>query len=283
MRLPLSFCFGKILLKKENFMSVGSSNLYGSSRLEGSDNRFWVSRYEEVGALIDQHPIKARVYLIGLTLAEIPATVLGYTARLVHRLALATFYLISIPFVSGQRVNLFQNALENIRHAIGFAVQIPQKLVRIPVVIAYQFYIIIQSPRRLNSIKDLPDDIPELLQCEIFGGPKSLNDFSERHPVAGRLLSIPISLIDVTLELVKSPILVVDSVANAILCLVDPRERTPANAKKALNHAEIALKEVWSIPITVLVAPIKFVLQTGAILRDPTTVSSIRRTDFDDL
>lgn len=103
---------------------------------------------------------------------------------------------------------------------------------------------------------------------------KELNNYSEKHKVLGRLCALPVSLIDVTMDVLKVPLVVIENVAKAALNLIGAAFFKDCNIKDALYNVEIAAVNFVCIPIKLGMAPLKIVYQFFAILIDPTKVQS---------
>lgn len=214
-----------------------------------------------------ESPIKGRVRLICVVLFDLTTDLLVVPVHMIYNVALATLGLVTIPFVQRKRES-FQNVIYNTLIALGDVLYVPFKGIRLPFMIANQFFVIIASPNRAKPAHNLQRDIVHVFQENIYW---VLNNFSRQHSIAGRLFSIPVSLIDVSIELLESPVRLVDYIINAILSAMQGKFR------ETLDCTEKALKEVWSVPVTVLMAPVKFAFQTCAILYDPAGVSSINK------
>jgi hypothetical protein len=239
-----------------------------------------------------QHsPLKARCALIIWGSIDLINHLLVTPVHLIYNVASAVFGLFAIPFGASR----LEDVLKNTEYAIKCAATIPCKLVRLPVTIANQLFVIIVFPEKAKPIAEIAfadareafleiqynsvqnfgngskrvskkdQDITKKLQTNIY---KALNDFSRQHSIAGRFFSVPVSLIDITLEVLKSPISVIDNIALGIFLLF-------TDFRTGLARIEVSLKEVLGVPITVLMAPVKFAFQTCAILYDPAKVSSI--------
>jgi hypothetical protein len=114
------------------------------------------------------------------------------------------------------------------------------------------------------------------LQNNIF---YSLNSFSIKHPVLGRFFAIPVSLLDVTLEILKFALNIIENIAVTMRSLLGSNE-PKTGVKLGLLNLEKTLSSFCAIPAKVLMAPIKFAFQTCAILIDPTQVNSINKYKY---
>jgi len=221
-------------------------------------------------------PIIGRVHFIVFASFDLTTDLLADPVYIIHNVVAATFRLFSIPFVPGKRLESLVSAVEHTSFAIDGVLKVPCKLVRLPLVIANLLFVIIALPENAKTARYLFKtnlDTSLEIQQNIY---QAFNKFSRQHSIAGRLFSIPVSLVDVSLELLKSPVRVIDFIVSATLA---PRI---GDFTGALKMTELALKEVWSTPITVLMAPVKFALQTCKILYDPAKASSMGRRNFGD-
>lgn len=121
------------------------------------------------------------------------------------------------------------------------------------------------------------------------------NAFSKNHSFIGRLGSLPVALIDLTLDSLKTPLVIIECIAKAILHLIakfftipDPWEENELcdsngdkrytilpSVKQAVLNVEQALNLVAAIPVTLLFLPIKIFYQTLVCFYDPKHVTSI--------
>jgi hypothetical protein len=123
------------------------------------------------------------------------------------------------------------------------------------------------------------------LQDSLYSG---LNEFSIRHGILGRLASIPVSIIDVALDLVQTPFLIAERVIRAATNVFGVALNAPlslcgaygvcglgcASVKNVLQHVEFALNTTLTTPGRVVMAPFKIVYQLGRIAYDPVTAKS---------
>lgn len=221
-------------------------------------------------------PIIGRVFFIVFASFDLTTDLLADPVHIIHNVVAATFRLFSIPFVPGRRDESLISAVNHTCYAIDGILKVPCKLVRLPLVIANLFFVIIALPENAKIARYLFKtnlDTSLEIQNNIY---EAFQEFSRQHSIAGRLFSIPVSLVDVSLELLKSPVRVIDFIVSAI---IDIRI---GDLRGALKMTELALKEVWGTPITVLMAPVNFALQTCKILYDPASASSMERHNFGD-
>ena len=214
-----------------------------------------------------ESPIKGRVRLICLVLFDLTTDLLVVPVHMIYNVALATLGLVTIPFVQTKRES-FQNVIDNTLIALSDVSLVAFKGIRLPFMIANQFFVIIASPNRAEPAYGLQREIVDVFHSNIYW---VLNNFSNQHSIAGRLFSIPVSFIDVSIELLESPVKLVDYIIHAVVSTIQGEFR------ETLYYTEKALKKVWSVPVKVVMAPVKFAFQTCAILYDPAGVSSINK------
>ena len=102
-----------------------------------------------------------------------------------------------------------------------------------------------------------------------------LNVFSKSNKIAGRFCSIPISLLDVGLETLKTPLSAIEFVAMAAINLIGAAFSTEYTLKDALLLTGRALDRIATIPTKLVMAPIKIAFQLFAIIINPEKVQSI--------
>ena len=118
----------------------------------------------------------------------------------------------------------------------------------------------------------LVDDSFIKLQNNIYS---KLNTFSKSNKIAGRFCSIPISLLDVGLETLKTPLSAIEFVAMAAINLIGAAFSTEYTLKDALLLTGRALDRIATIPTKLVMAPIKIAFQLFAIIINPEKVQSI--------
>lgn len=109
-----------------------------------------------------------------------------------------------------------------------------------------------------------------------------LNDFSKSHPILGRLSSIPVSLLDVTVGTLQSPLSAIECIAMAAINLIGAAFSRIGAAfsrkytlKDALANVEVSLANLANTAVKLLMTPFKIIFQTSAIIINPQTVQSI--------
>lgn len=95
------------------------------------------------------------------------------------------------------------------------------------------------------------------------------NEYSEKHKGRGRLLALPVAILDVALDTFKVPIEAVYQIALAIINLIGSMFSKQHSLKDALGCTEFALKFALTTPVLVLMAPFKIFFQTIVNLIDP--------------
>jgi hypothetical protein len=107
------------------------------------------------------------------------------------------------------------------------------------------------------------------------------NAFSQENPNWGRVCAIPVSLADVALETIKSPLAVIENIALAIINFlgavgsVGYKFKNSYTLKESLMTAQMALCHVVTTPVAIFMAMPKLAFQFFAIVIDPKTVQSI--------
>ncbi|MDF2549343.1 MAG: hypothetical protein K0S07_410 [Chlamydiales bacterium] len=102
-----------------------------------------------------------------------------------------------------------------------------------------------------------------------------LNEFSHSHKILGRMCSVPVSVLDVTLDTVKMPVRIIECVAMAAINLIGAAFFDKYTLKDALAHTDWALGVTANIPVKVVMMPLKIAFQFFAILINPEKVQSI--------
>lgn len=103
----------------------------------------------------------------------------------------------------------------------------------------------------------------------------NLNDISKSNKMAGRLCAIPISILDVGLDSLRTILTAIECVAMAAINLVGAAFSDEYTLKHALAHTELTITSSMLIPVKLIMAPIKIVFQFFAIMIDPETVQPI--------
>jgi len=116
----------------------------------------------------------------------------------------------------------------------------------------------------LKTVTDLQDGIYS-----------KLNNFSQSNKIAGRFFSIPISILDVVLDTLKTPLAAIEFVAMVAINLIGAAFSNKYTLKDALAHTEWALTGIACTPVKLVMAPIKIAFQFFAILVNPEKVQSI--------
>lgn len=106
---------------------------------------------------------------------------------------------------------------------------------------------------------------------------EELNEFSFSHEMLGRFCSIPVSLVDVTLETFKMPLAVIEHIVLAAIHLVGAAFCKKYKLKKSLDHMNFVLLKAVAIPFTLLKAPIQLSCQIFYIIEDPLNARSCSR------
>lgn len=108
---------------------------------------------------------------------------------------------------------------------------------------------------------------------------ENLNSYSKTHPYLGRLLSIPIALVDSLLYAGRQIVSIIENLARAIFHLVGFAFSRNYSLKHAILHIQHTINGVRTLPTTILIIPIYFLLQTAIILIDPQRANSLYHAD----
>ncbi len=117
--------------------------------------------------------------------------------------------------------------------------------------------------------------VPRFIDSKQLSFYRNFNTYSESNPILGRLLSIPVSIIDVAVDSLKFPLVAIECVVLGFIHLVGALFSNRYTLKNALQYADFALSRIVVTPIKLGMAPIKIVFQFFAILIDPKKVQSI--------
>lgn len=96
-----------------------------------------------------------------------------------------------------------------------------------------------------------------------------------KHEVIGRLISIPVSILDVTLETIKTPLKIIECLVLAIINLLGAAFSDKFTLKDALYNTERMLFNTLGIPVVVVMVPLKLLYQLFSIVIDLENVKSI--------
>lgn len=138
-----------------------------------------------------ESPIIGRVKFIVFASFDLTTDLLADPVYIIYNVVAATFRLFSIPFVPGKRLESLVSALEHTSYAIDGVLKVPCKLVRLPLVIANLFFVIIALPENAKTARYLFKtnlDTSLEIQKNIY---KAFNKFSRQHSIAGRLFLFP--------------------------------------------------------------------------------------------
>lgn len=102
-----------------------------------------------------------------------------------------------------------------------------------------------------------------------------LNKFSQKNKTSGRLLSIPVSILDVAIDTLRTPLSTIEFVAMLAINTIGASFSKEYELKDSLICIEFALCSFVETPIKLAVAPLKIFFQFFAIIIDPTKVQSI--------
>ncbi len=103
----------------------------------------------------------------------------------------------------------------------------------------------------------------------------NLNDFSQTNKILGRFCSIPVSVLDIALDVLSIPLITIEYVAWAAINLIGVVFSKKFSLKDTLICTELALVSVLFIPVKLVLAPFKITFQFFAIIINPEKVMSI--------
>jgi hypothetical protein len=103
-------------------------------------------------------------------------------------------------------------------------------------------------------------------QLKVYHAHRNL---SQQNQFNGRLLAVPVAMLDVMLSTGKVPLSVIEHLAVAVINLLGAAFSDKCAIKDALSSFELACISMASTPVQILLAPIKFVFQVCIILIDP--------------
>lgn len=115
-------------------------------------------------------------------------------------------------------------------------------------------------------------DVQEAIYC-------NLNLYSKNHEISGRMLSIPVAILDVTLDTLCSPVQSIQLLANTVMNLLGAAFSNNYTLKKALLFGEYSLNSAAITPVKLATAPFKLVFQVFAGIICPEKVNSIAFLD----
>ena len=102
-----------------------------------------------------------------------------------------------------------------------------------------------------------------------------INSFSETNKILGHLSAIPVALLDVALDTLKTPLGGIECIALAAINLIGAAFSKKFTIKDALASTQFALGCTANIPVALMMAPIKMIFQASAIAINPRKVQSI--------
>lgn len=102
-----------------------------------------------------------------------------------------------------------------------------------------------------------------------------LNNLSQSNKILGCFCSIPVAILDVALDTLKTPLWMIECVAMAAINLVGVAFSNKYTLKDALAHTEWALICAADIPVKLFLAPVKVVFQFIVIIINPKDAQSI--------
>lgn len=102
-----------------------------------------------------------------------------------------------------------------------------------------------------------------------------LNKFSRSHAILGRFCAVPVSLLDVGLETLRTPLSAIHCVAMAAINLIGAAFSEKFTLKDVIFFVEGALGNALHTPIALAMAPIKLIFQFSVIIINPEKVNSI--------
>ncbi len=131
---------------------------------------------------------------------------------------------------------------------------------------------------RSNFIQDKTTELQNNLYSQ-------LNKFSQTNKTLGRFCSIPVSILDVALDTLRSPLHAIEQVAMVAINLIGAVFSTEYSLRDALFSTESALASAVNTPVKLAMAPFKIIFQLFAIIINPEKVHPLnyqKKTTFAD-
>lgn len=114
----------------------------------------------------------------------------------------------------------------------------------------------------------------ESLQNQMYD---EFHEIVEARPIQSWALVLPISVLDIGSDIIKSPLYVINSLGKAAIEMFGALWSSRCTLKKSVRLLEGAAINLIGIPVHLVFAPIKITLQVLAIIRDPI---GVRPFDF---
>jgi hypothetical protein len=106
------------------------------------------------------------------------------------------------------------------------------------------------------------------------------HEIVEERPIQSWALVLPISVLDIGSDIIKSPLFVINCLGLAAIEMFGALWSSEYTLKHSVRLLEGAAATLIDIPIKLVFAPIKITLQVLAIIRDPIDVRPFDSTCF---
>ena len=101
-----------------------------------------------------------------------------------------------------------------------------------------------------------------------------LNTFSEKNPTKGRLLSLPVAILDTVLDTFKYPLSAIENLVFVCLNILGAAFSKACSLKHAIGCFQMVFCFVGYTPASVITSPFRVIYQTLATIYSPQTVTS---------
>jgi hypothetical protein len=128
----------------------------------------------------------------------------------------------------------------------------------------------------LRPINHAIDDI-QSFQTNMY---QTFSQITADRPMQARLWSIPIAMLDIGLDILKTPLLVIDCLARAAIAMFSALWSSGRTLRDSIALIEAAACTVLAIPVQLLLSPIRVTIQVVAIIRNPAEVYRYNPVDF---
>lgn len=96
-----------------------------------------------------------------------------------------------------------------------------------------------------------------------------LNNLSTNHPTSRRILALPVAILDVTAQVMKTPLHAIESAAMAVINLIGAGFSNQYTLEHAAVSIEMAIQCSLQTPVRLLFTPFKIMSQFFRIIIDP--------------
>jgi len=103
---------------------------------------------------------------------------------------------------------------------------------------------------------------------------EGLNDYSKNAPITGRLLSVPVAVLDVGSDICKLPLGAIEFAAFVAINVIGKLFSDQCTIKDAIRCTQSSGVHLVAIPVVTILAPVKLIYQLFMGLYDPANVQS---------